>query len=90
MYTPMIRLRLSALSVLVIILSGSVSLYAQRNVNPLEYSYDYPRIGAEFGLMSVWQSGVYSSGCGRFVEGAKINSIISAAYDKPMGRGFRF
>jgi hypothetical protein len=85
----MIRLRLSALIVLVIILSRSVSLYAQNN-DPLEYSYEYPRIGAEFGLTSVWQSGVYSSGCGRFEEGAKINALVAAAYDKPFAGNFRF
>lgn len=57
---------------------------AQAWVDPIEFAYDYPRIGAEIGLVPTWQSGMYRTGCGEFVEGSRINPILAAAYDLPV------
>lgn len=56
----------------------------QAAVNPIEFTYDYPRIGGEIGLTPTWQSGIYRSGCGEFVEGARINPLLALAYDHPI------
>ncbi|MBC8145615.1 MAG: hypothetical protein H7X80_08505 [bacterium] len=58
--------------------------HAQDYVDPIEFSYDYPRIGGEIGLVPTWQSGMYRTGCGEFVEGSRINPIIGVAYDFPI------
>lgn len=86
----MTRIRLLALLPATLIVLATIPAYAQMDVNPLEFKYEYPRIGAEFGLSSVWQSGAYTVGCGHFEKGAKINALIAAAYDRPFGSGFRF
>lgn len=74
--------------VLVAIMLGGVRAQAQDN--PLEFTTDFPRIGGEIGLSSVWQDGVYSSLCGRFDEGAGINPVIALAYDYPLTSFIRF
>jgi hypothetical protein len=69
----------------------ALAAYGQGEQNPLEYNYDYPRIGGEIGLSSSWQSGAYQAGCGFFQKGAKLNPILAVAYDKPVfTAGFRF
>ena len=64
-------------------------LGAQMNVNPLDFEYVYPRIGGDIGLSSVWQSGTYIAGCGRFDVGAQINPVIALAYDHPLSNSIR-
>jgi hypothetical protein len=73
-----------------VLLAGSHAFAQGLEQSPLDYRYEYPRIGGELGLTSVWQTGAYDAGCGHFVEGGKINPIIALAYDRPMGGGFRF
>jgi hypothetical protein len=63
---------------------------SQMNVNPLDFEYVYPRIGADIGLSSVWQSGTYIAGCGRFETGAQINPVFALAYDHPISNTIRF
>lgn len=76
----------SRLGVLALAMAASISsARAQATVNPLEFVYDYPRIGGELGLAPTWQSGIYRTGCGEFVEGTRINPIVALAYDQPIG-----
>ena len=69
---------------------AAVPLGAQMNVNPLDFEYVYPRIGADIGLSSVWQNGTYIAGCGRFETGAQINPLFALAYDHPITNAIRF
>ena len=64
-------------------------LQAQMDVNPLDFAYVYPRFGADIGLSSVWQSGVYTAGCGRFEVGSQVNPIFALAYDHPLSNKIR-
>lgn len=66
------------------LLLSIVAASAQMSVDPIEFSYDYPRIGGEIGLAPAWQSGEYVAGCGTFTEGGSINPIIAIAYDRPL------
>ncbi len=72
-----------------LLVATSVSALAQSNINPLDFTYVYKRIGGEVGLSSVWQSGSYTAGCGTFEKGAKINPLIAVSYDQPIGTTFR-
>lgn len=64
--------------------AGTSLARAQATVNPIEFTYDYPRVGLEIGLTPTWQSGVYRTGCGEFVEGTRVNPLIALAYDHPV------
>lgn len=70
-----------------ILICGALPSYAQGEDTPLDFRTEFQRIGAEFGLSSVWQSGRYLEGCGDFREGGKINLLIAAAYDYPLVPG---
>lgn len=70
-------------------LLGFKAAYSQ-GVNPLEPEFERRRFGAELGIASVWQSGTYLSGCGRFDEGAGVKPVIMLAYDHPWIENMRF
>jgi hypothetical protein len=80
---PLVTLDRLGLFLLALIATASVAR-AQASVNPIEFSYEYPRIGLEIGLAPTWQSGMYRTGCGEFTKGARINPIIALAYDHPI------
>jgi hypothetical protein len=84
-----LRRVLSIAALLTLAICATRTATAQMTVNPLDFSYDYPRIGGDLGFSSVWQNGIYTTGCGRFEEGAKLNPVIGIAYDRPLGSGFR-
>jgi hypothetical protein len=69
---------------LFMLVSGASLARAQAMVDPIEFTYEYPRLGGEIGLTPTWQSGVYRTGCGEFVEGTRINPLIAIAYDQPV------
>jgi len=73
-----------ALVVFAMLICGGEPLQAQGEDNPLEFRTEFQRIGVEVGFSSVWQSGEYLAGCGRFTEGARLNPLIAAAYDYPL------
>lgn len=77
------------IAVTMLTIVAAVPLYGQGEDNPLEFRTEFPRIGAEVGLSSVWQTGYYSAGCGVFEKGAKINPLIALAYDRPLFGAFR-
>ncbi|MBL0331251.1 MAG: hypothetical protein IPP08_08750 [Chlorobiota bacterium] len=74
---------------IIVILCINSTAFSQ-GVNPLEPEFERRRIGVEIGLSSVWQSGTYLSGCGRFEKGAQINPVIEIAYDHPLIENMRF
>lgn len=75
--------------VFLLLVTISLPLRAQMDVNPLDFAYVYPRFGGDIGLSSVWQNGVYTAGCGRFETGAQINPVIALAYDHPISNRIR-
>lgn len=86
---PLIVFTLALCSVPIHAQKGGVP--ATKGSNPLGPNLiDYPRIGLEIGLSSVWQSGSYQAGCGDFKEGARINPLIALAYDHPLSSSLRF
>jgi len=64
--------------------------FGQSEDSPLEPTDVYPRIGAEFGLSSNWQSGSYVARCGVFLKGSHVSPLFAVAYDKPMSSVVRF
>jgi hypothetical protein len=66
------------------VLTLSISAARAQTVDPIEFAYDYPRVGGEIGLIPTWQSGMYMTGCGEFTEGTRINPLIALAYDSPI------
>lgn len=71
------------------IIFSSLSLHAQED-NPLDFTQKVRRLGVEIGFSSVWQDGIYQTGCGAFEKGAGVNLYIAAAYDQEFGKVFRF
>lgn len=84
-----LRSYLFSLSMLAATLLVPQILRAQGDDSPLDPIDQYPRIGGEVGLSSVWQSGSFTARCGVFEEGSQIDPIIAAAYDYPFSNRFR-
>lgn len=71
-------------------LAVAAHVLAQDEDTPLGPTDYLPRIGGEFGLSSVWQTGSYVARCGTFVKGSRVSPLIAIAYDRMYGRSFRF
>jgi hypothetical protein len=79
--------RLRLVWLILAIAASTSTARAQATVDPIEFAYDYPRLGGELGLTPTWQSGMYRTGCGEFTEGTRINPIVAIAYDHPIVDG---
>lgn len=84
------KIRSIALVAAVAVSLMGATLRAQDEDTPLGPTDYLPRIGGEFGLSSLWQSGSYVARCGTFVKGSRVSPLIAIAYDRLYGKSFRF
>lgn len=72
------------------LLSAPVLLAQGGEDNPLETRDVFPRVGAEFGLNFVEQSGTYIARCGTFPKGARTDPFFGICFDDEFAKGLRY